>query len=93
MLRSEIQDDIYSDLPLLKYATMNNINELLDELLDYVWNMIYGENREKNEISNIDIDMNNDIDRYVSKYINIVNDKSELVNKIRELLDSFVKHW
>ena len=93
MLRSEIQDDIYSDLPLLKYARMNNINELLDELLDYVCNMIYGENREKNEISNIDIDMNNDIDRYVSKYINIVNDKSELVNKIRELLDSFVKHW
>ena len=90
MLRSEIQDDIYSDLPLLKYARMNNINEFLDELLDYVWNMIYGENREKNEISNIDIDMNNDIDRYVSKYINIVNDKSELVNKIKELLDSFM---
>ena len=58
-----------------------------------LWNMIYGENREKNEISNIDIDMNNDSDRYVSKYINTVNDKSELVNKIRELLDSFVKHW
>ena len=90
MLRTEIQDDIYSDLPLLKYARMNNINELLDELLDYVWNMTYGENREKNEISNIDIDMNNDIDRYVSKYINIVNDKSELVNKIKELLDSFM---
>ena len=90
VLRSEIQDDIYSDLPLLKYARMNNINELLDELLDYLWNMIYGENREKNEISNIDIDMNNDIDRYVSKYINIVNDKSELVNKMKELLDSFM---
>ena len=43
-----MQDDIYSDLPLLKYARMNNINELLDELLGYVWNIIYGENREKN---------------------------------------------
>ena len=73
VLKSEIQDNIYSDLPLLKYARMNNINELLDELLDYLWNMIYGENREKNEISNIDIDMNNDIDRYISNYINIVN--------------------
>ena len=90
VLRSEIQDDICSDLPLLKYARVININELLDELLDYVLNMIYGENREKNEISNIDIDMNNDIDRYVSKYINIVNDKSELVNKIKELLGSFM---
>ena len=36
VLKSEIQDNIYSDLPLLKYARMNNINELLDELLDYV---------------------------------------------------------
>ena len=43
-----MQDDIYSDLPLLKYARMNNINEFLDELLGYVWNIIYGENREKN---------------------------------------------
>ena len=63
---------------------------MLDESLDFVWNMIYGENREKNDISNIDIDMNNDIDRYVSKYSNIVNDKSDLVNKIKELLDSFM---
>ena len=90
VLKSEIQDDIYSDLPLLKYARMNKINELLDESLDYVWNMIYSENREKNEISNMDIDMNNDNDRYVSKYSNIVNDKSDLVNKIKELLDSFM---
>ena len=52
--------------------------------------MIYGKNRDKNEISSIDIDMNNDIDRYVSKYSNIVNDKSDLVNKIKELLDSFM---
>ena len=29
VLKSEIQDDIYSDLPLLKYARMNKINECL----------------------------------------------------------------
>ena len=52
--------------------------------------MIYGENRDKNEICNIDIDMNNDIDRYVSKHSNIVNDKSDFVNKIKELLDSYM---
>ena len=53
VLKSEIEDDIYSDLPLLKYARMNKINELLDESLDYVWNMIYSENREKNETDEV----------------------------------------
>ena len=95
VLRSEIQDDIFSDLPLLKYAGMNKINELLDELLDHVLNIIFGENREKNEISNIDIDidmnndigMNNDIDRYVSKYIDMNNDIDRYVSKYVNVLD------
>ena len=95
VLRSEIQDDIFSDLPLLKYAGMNKINELLDELLDHVLNIIFGENREKNEISNIDIDidmnndigMNNDIDRYVSKYIDMNNDIDRYVSKYVNVVD------
>ena len=48
--------------------------------------MIYGENREKHEIINIDKDK--DIDGYVSMYTDIVNDKLELVNRIGELLDN-----
>ena len=69
---------------------MNKINALLDESLDYIWNMIYGKNRKKNEINNIDIDKDKDIDEYVSKYMDIVNDKSELVNKIGELIDGIM---
>ena len=52
--------------------------------------MIYGKNREKNKIDNINIDKDKDIDVYVAKYMDIVNDKSELVNKLGELLDSIM---
>ena len=69
---------------------MNKINALLDQSLDYIWNMIYGKNRKKNEINNIDIDKDKDIDEYVSKYMDIVNDKLELVNKIGELIDGIM---
>ena len=58
---------------------------LLDEVLDYVWKTLYGKNREKHE--RINIDKYKDIDGYVSKYTNIVNDKLELVNRIWEILD------
>ena len=50
--------------------------------------MIYGKNREKNEIKNIDKDK--DIDGYISKYIKITNDKSLVVNKLGEILDSIL---
>ena len=52
--------------------------------------MIYGKKRKKKEINNIDINKEKDIDGYVSKYTGIVNDKSELVNKIGELIDSIM---
>ena len=60
------------------------------ELLDCIWNMIYGKNREENEITNISKDKDEDIDGYISKYIDIINDKSLLVNRSGELLDSIV---
>ena len=74
---SELQDKIYSDDSWLRLVEMNKTNALLDESLDYVWIMIYGKNREKNEINNIDIDKDKDIDVYVAKYMDIVNDESE----------------
>ena len=58
---------------------------LLDEVLDCVWKTIHGNNREKHE--RINIDKYEDVYGYVSKYTNIVNDKLELVNRIREILD------
>ena len=89
-LTNDLQDEILSNGPWLKLFEMNKINVLPDESLDYIWNMIYGKNREKNEIKNIDIDKDKDIDGYISKYIKIINDKSLPVNKLGEILDSVV---
>ena len=84
ILMSELQDGMYSDVSWLRLVEMNKINPLLDKSLDFIWKMIYGKNREENEINNIDIDKDKDIDGYVTKYTDIANDKSELVNKIGE---------
>ena len=90
ILMSELQDEIHRDDSWLRLVEMNKINALLHESLDYIWKMIYGKNREKNEIKNIDIDKDKDIDGYVTKYTDIAYDKSELVNKIREVLDNIM---
>ena len=85
---NELHDEIYSDDSWLRLVELNKINALLDESLDCVWKMIYGENREKHE--KINIDKHKDIVGYVSKYTDIVNDKLELVNVIGELLDGVI---
>ena len=59
---------------------------MLDETLGSIWKMIFLENREKHEKINID----KDIDGYVSMYSDIINDKLELVNRIGELLDGIM---
>ena len=51
---------------------------------------MYGENRVNNEINNIDADKEKDTNRYVHKYINIVNDKISLPNNMSELIDDLM---
>ena len=70
ILMNELQDEICDD-SWLKLVELNKINALLDESLDYVWKMIYGENREKHEITNINIDKDKDIDGHVRMYTDI----------------------
>ena len=84
-LMNKLHNEIYSDDSRLRLVELNKINMLLDEALDYVWKTLCDKNREKHE--RINIDKYKDIDGYVSKYTNIVNDKLELVNRIGEILD------
>ena len=88
VLMNKLHDEIYGDDSWLMLVKLNKINTLLEESLDYVWKMIYGENREKHE--KINIDKHKDIVGYVSKYIDIVNDKLELVKVIGKLLDGVI---
>ena len=85
-LMNELHGEVYSDDSWLRLVGLNKINVLLDEALDYVWKTIYDKNREKHE--RINVDKYKDIDGYVTKYANIVNNKLELVNRIGEILDS-----
>ena len=90
ILKDDLQDEIFSDNTQLMLFELNKINKLADESLDYVWNMLYGKNRENDEINDINIDKDKDIDGYMSKYIKIINDKPEVINRLDELLDSIV---
>ena len=51
---------------------------------------MYGKNRVNNEINNINADKEKDVNIYVNKYINIVNDKISFVNNVSELLDELM---
>ena len=66
--------DIRSKLD--KYEKINISN---DDLINHIWRMIYGKNMVNNEPDNIDCDIDEDVKRYATKYINIVNDKLVLI--------------
>ena len=41
---------------LLKLDKYKKLNKLTDNLLDFIWKIVYGENKVNNEINSIDID-------------------------------------
>ena len=63
---------------------------MVDDLINLIWILMYGENRVNNEINNIDADKEKDANRYVHKYINIANDKISLLNNESELVDDLL---
>ena len=75
---------------LLKLDKYKKLNKLLDNLLNYIWKIVYGENKVNNEINSIDIDKRKDVKAYTKKYINIVNDKIYLINDVSELTDELM---
>ena len=53
--------------------------------------MIYGKNRVNNEVDNIDCDIDENVKRYATKYIRIVNDKQVLIYCVLESMNSYIK--
>ena len=79
----ELQDEIYSDDSWLRLVELNKIDAITDKALNVVWNMVCGKNR----IEKIKIGKHKDIDGYVSKLTDVINNKIELVNRMCESID------
>ena len=89
----ELQDEVYSDDSWLRLVELEKIDAIIDEALNAVWNMICGEYRISPE--KIQIDKHKDIDGYVCKLTDVINNKIELVNRMCESIDhvmSEIKH-
>ena len=89
----ELQDEVYSDDSWLRLVELEKIDAIIDEALNVVWNMICGEYRISPE--KIQIDKHKDIDGYVCKLTDVINNKIELVNRMCESIDhvmSEIKH-
>ena len=80
----ELQDEIYND-PWLRLVELNKIEDILDDALNVVSKEIYGKNRISSKI--INIDKHKDIDGYVSKLTDVINNKIELVNRMDGAID------
>ena len=81
----ELQDEIYSDDSWLRLVELNKIDAIIDEALNVVWKKFYRKNRINPEM--IKIDKHKDIDGYVSKLTDVINNKIELVNRMCESID------
>ena len=77
----ELQNEIYDD-PWLRLVELNKIDTILDDALNFVWYELYGKNKKSSII--INIDKYNDIDGYVSKLTDVINNKINLINKLGE---------
>ena len=82
---SELQDEIYSDDSWLRLVELNKIDAIIDEALNAVWKKFYRKNRVNPEM--IKIDKHKDIDGYVSKLTDIINNKIALLNRIYDAID------
>ena len=84
----ELQDEIYND-PWLSLVELNKIEDILDDALNVVSKEIYGKNRISSKI--INIDKHKDIDGYVSKLTDVINNIINLINKIGEATDHVMR--
>ena len=82
----ELQDEIYSDDSCLRLVELEKIDTIREEAKDVVWKTLYVNNKRINP-ENIKIDKHKDIDGYVSKLKDVINNKIESVNGMYESID------
>ena len=79
----ELEDEIYDD-SWLWLVELDKRKDILDDALNVVSKEIYGKNRKSSKI--IKIDKDKDIDGYVSKLTDVINNEIKLINKIGETI-------
>ena len=82
---SELQDEIYSDDSWLTLVELSKIGVIMDEALNAVWKKFYRKSRINPEMNKID--KHKDIDGYVSKLTDIINNKIALLNRFCDVID------
>ena len=82
----ELQDEIYSDDSWLRLVELDKIDAIIEEAFNIVWKVLY-ENKNRINPEKIMIDKHKDIDGYVSKLTDVINNKIELVNRMGGALD------
>ena len=84
----ELQDEIYSDDLWLRQVELNKLDAILDDALNVTWNMIRKKNRTSSNM--INIDKYKDIDGYVSKLNDVINNKIGLLNGVVKSIDHII---
>ena len=84
----ELQDVINSDDLWLRLVECKKIDAIIDEAFNIVWNEIYGENRIG--LEEIKIDKHKDIDGYISKLTDVINNKIKLLNRMCESIEHVI---
>ena len=84
----ELQDEIYSDDLWLRQVELNKLDAILDDALNVIWNMICEKNRTSSK--KINIDKYKNIDGYVSKLNDVINNKIQLFNGVGNLIDHII---
>ena len=79
----ELEDEIYDD-SWLWLVELDKRKDILADALNVVLKEIYGKNRKSSKI--IKIDKDKDIDGYVSKLTDVINNEIKLINKIGETI-------
>ena len=79
----ESEGEIYDD-SWLRLVELDKRKDILADALNVVSKEIYGKNRKSSKI--IKIDKDKDIDGYVSKLTDVINNEIKLINKIGETI-------
>ena len=80
---SKLQDDSW-----LRLVELNKIDATLDEAINVVRYEIYGKKRKSPKM--INIDKHKDIDGYVSKLTDVINNKIKLLNRMGDSIDHII---